>query len=113
MQIFQLQELIADMSATKRAWQEFLRVPALSMGIYHLRAGDTDNQQPHTEDEVYYVISGRAQFRAGSEQRAVHAGTILFVERNVEHRFFDVTEDLTVLVFFAPAEHSLKRASGA
>ena len=45
--------------------------------------------------------------------RAVRAGTILFVERNVEHRFFDITEDLTVLVFFAPAEHSLKRASGA
>jgi mannose-6-phosphate isomerase-like protein (cupin superfamily) len=113
MQIFQLEELIADMSVNKRAWQEFLRVPALSMGIYRLRAGDTDNQQPHTEDEVYYVISGRAQFRAGSEKRAVEAGTILFVERNVEHRFFGITDDLTVLVFFAPAEHSLKRASGA
>jgi mannose-6-phosphate isomerase-like protein (cupin superfamily) len=113
MQIFQLEEVIGDMSVNKRAWQEFLRVPALSIGIYRLRAGDTDKQQPHTEDEVYYVISGRALFRAGNEQRAVHAGTILFVERNVEHRFFDITEDLMVLVFFAPAEHSLKGASSA
>ena len=112
MQMFQLEEVIAEMSATKRAWQEFLRVPALSLGIYRLRAGDTDNQQPHTEDEVYYVISGRAQFRAGGEERAVPPGTILFVERNVEHRFFDITEDLTILVFFAPAEHSLKHAAG-
>jgi mannose-6-phosphate isomerase-like protein (cupin superfamily) len=105
MQIFQLEELTGDMSVTERAWQEFLRVPALSMGIYRLRAGDAD-KQPHTEDEVYYVIGGCAQFRAGNEKRAVRAGTILFVERNFEHRFFDITEDLTILVFFAPAEHS-------
>jgi len=55
------------------------------------------------------VVSGRASFRAGSEQLNVGPGALIYVERNVEHRFFDVTEDLTVLVFFAPPEGSLKK----
>jgi mannose-6-phosphate isomerase-like protein (cupin superfamily) len=78
------------------------------MGIYHLKAGQADPQQPHSEDEVYYVINGRASFQAGSEQITVEPGALIFVERNVEHRFFGITEDLTVLVFFAPPEGSLK-----
>jgi mannose-6-phosphate isomerase-like protein (cupin superfamily) len=74
-----------------------------------LPPGAADEQEPHTEDEVYYIIDGKAKFRAKDEVRPVCKGTILFVERNVEHRFIDIEDDgLVVLVFFAPAEHSLK-----
>src|SRR5262245_24293317 len=86
------------------SWLEFLRVPSMSMGVYHLKAGQTDGQKPHTEDEAYYVIGGRARFACEGETRKVGAGTVIFVERGVEHRFVDVVEDLTVLVFFAPPE---------
>lgn len=95
-------------AAAAGPWYEFLRVPALSMGVYHLRAGDTDRQSPHTEDEIYYVISGASQFRCGDQVQPVSAGAILYVERLVPHRFFDITADLTILVFFAPAEGSTK-----
>jgi mannose-6-phosphate isomerase-like protein (cupin superfamily) len=80
------------------------------MGVYSLKAGQADQQRPHTEDEVYYVVSGKASFRAGDEIQAVAPGTLIFVERSVEHRFFDITEDLTVLVFFAPPEDSKRKA---
>jgi quercetin dioxygenase-like cupin family protein len=106
MRAFDLGVLSAERGRTGKAWMEFLRVPALSMGVYHLEAGKEDRQQPHTEDEVYYVVAGRARFRAGAEVQEARPGTILFVERLVEHRFFDITEDLAVLVFFAPAEGS-------
>lgn len=106
MQSFDWNELLAARAAAGRAYLEFLRVPALSMGVYHLQAGHPDPQQPHTEDEVYYVVSGRASFRASDEERRVKPGDVLYVERHVAHRFFDVIEDLTVLVFFAPAEGS-------
>ena len=108
MQQFELASLIDSMQSVGKIWSEFLRVPSMSMGIYRLATGATDAQQPHTEDEVYYIVSGRAKFRCGDEERAVEAGTILFVERNVEHRFFEVVEDLTIVVFFSPAEYSLK-----
>jgi mannose-6-phosphate isomerase-like protein (cupin superfamily) len=106
MRAFDLDVLLAERERAGKAWLEFLRVPSLSMGVYHLEAEQEDRQQPHTEDEVYYVVAGRAKFRAGDEVKVAGPGSILFVERLVEHRFFDITENLTVLVFFAPAEGS-------
>jgi len=108
MQTFDLSRLLAEAKAKDQAWLEFLRVPSLSMGIYRLKAGQADQQRPHTEDEVYYVVSGKASFRAGDEMQAVAPGTLIFVERSVVHRFYDISEELTVLVFFAPPEGSLK-----
>ena len=112
MQTFQLIDLLPKVKQSHRPWLEFLRADSLSMGVYHLKAGQADPQQPHAENEVYYVVGGRASFRAGSEQLNVGPGALIYVERNVEHRFFDVTEDLTVLVFFAPPEGSLKSRVG-
>jgi quercetin dioxygenase-like cupin family protein len=87
-----------------KRYLEFLRVPAMSGGVYVLPAGGTDPQLPHKEDEMYYVVRGRARMRAGSEDQAVSAGSIIFVAAGVEHRFYEITEELMVLVFFAPAE---------
>src|SRR5262245_13629643 len=111
MQTFNLNDLVSAGERCNQRWQEFLRVPSLSMGLYRLKAGQPDEQNPHTEDEVYYVISGKASFRAGRQEQAVVPGSLIFVERSVEHRFFDVTEDLTVLVFFAPPEGSLNKGA--
>ena len=87
-----------------RLYQEFLSVPAMSAGLYVLAAGAVDPQRPHHEDEMYYVVRGRARFRAGDEDREVSSGTVIFVAAGVEHRFYDIEEELAVLVFFAPAE---------
>ncbi len=87
-----------------KLYREFLRVPSMSAGLYVLPAGGTDPQRPHHEDELYYVVRGRARFRAADEDKAVAAGSVLFVAADVEHKFYDVEEELAVLVFFAPAE---------
>jgi quercetin dioxygenase-like cupin family protein len=99
-QTFDLNDLAAESERAEQRWREFLRVPSLSMGLYRLKAGQADEQRPHTEDEVYVVVSGKASFRA------VAPGSVIFVERAAEHRFVDIAEDLTVLVFFAPPEGS-------
>jgi mannose-6-phosphate isomerase-like protein (cupin superfamily) len=112
-QTFSLERLLAQRRQDGRAWLEFLRVPSLSMGVYHLRAGQADTQRPHTEDEVYHVVAGKARFRAGGRLEEVGPGSLFFVERALAHRFEDVTEDLTVLVFFAPAEYSLPEKEAA
>lgn len=107
MQPFNIDSLSAEFQKSNRAWFEFLRVRSLSMGLYRLQAGQTDQQKPHTEDEVYLVLNGKAWFQAGEQRQAVVRGTLIFVERHVEHCFYDITDDLCVLVFFAPAEGSL------
>jgi mannose-6-phosphate isomerase-like protein (cupin superfamily) len=71
-----------------------------------LAAGATDKQTPHQEDEIYYVVRGRAKMRLGGEQRSVNSGDVIFVEKTLEHRFFDIAEELALLVIFAPAESS-------
>jgi len=83
---------------------EFLRVPALSAGVYCLAAGSLDRQRPHGQDELYYVLRGKARLRAGAEDRSVREGSLIFVAARVEHQFYDIEEELTVLVMFAPAE---------
>lgn len=106
MQAFELNQLISQRADSNNLYLEFLKVPDLSVGLYVLPAGGTDPQSPHTEDEVYYVVSGRAQILVAEESQPVRAGSIVFVEKNIAHRFHSIEEDLTVLVFFAPAEYS-------
>jgi mannose-6-phosphate isomerase-like protein (cupin superfamily) len=106
MDAFELAQLLEEHSRSGNAYLEFLRYPALSMGLYRLPAGSVDPQSPHSEDEVYYVVSGKAQIRVADQDRAVQAGSIVYVAKHVEHRFHSIEEELTVLVFFAPAEYS-------
>ncbi len=104
MTAFELSNLLTDQKRSGRPYLEFLRVPALSAGLYCLPAGGVDRQKPHAEDEVYYVVSGRGMSRVGAEDQAVQPGSIVFVGAGIEHRFHSISEDLTLLVFFAPAE---------
>ncbi len=106
MQAFELSEIQARNQEDDNLYLEFLRVPDLSMGLYTLPAGSEDLQQPHSEDEVYYVTRGRAMIDVGGEEKAVTVGSILYVPAGVPHRFHSIVEDLSVLVFFAPAEGS-------
>jgi mannose-6-phosphate isomerase-like protein (cupin superfamily) len=109
MQAFELAELISQRAASDKLYLEFLKVPDLSMGLYVLPAGGTDPQSPHMEDEVYYVVSGRAKILVAEESRDVQAGSVVYVAKNVAHHFHSIEEDLTVLVFFAPAEYTNKQ----
>jgi mannose-6-phosphate isomerase-like protein (cupin superfamily) len=110
MDAFEVADLAAEQAATGRPYLEFLTVRDLSVGLYVLAAGQPDLQQPHTEDEIYYVVAGRARITVGDEIRDVRPGSIVFVGTGVAHHFHDITEDLTLLVAFGPAEGS--RAAG-
>ena len=101
---YQVEKLIRDQQASGRPYLEFLRVPAMSAGVYFLPKGSRDGQSPHQEDEMYYVVSGKARMMIGPEHAEISAGSVIFVEAKAEHRFYDIQEDLLVLVFFAPAE---------
>jgi mannose-6-phosphate isomerase-like protein (cupin superfamily) len=104
MDAFELREVEAVRRESGKRYQEFLRVPDLSAGLYVLETGATDPQQPHREDELYYVVSGQATISVGDEERPVGPGSLVFVGAGVAHRFHDITERLELLVVFGPAE---------
>lgn len=101
---FEAGDVDADRARRASPYFEFLRVPSMSAGLYVLTAGSVDGQVPHKQDELYYIARGKARMHAGTEDREVGRGTLIFVAAEVEHRFYGIEEELEVVVFFAPAE---------
>ena len=104
MKAFEISDLKQQHSTTDQLYLEFLRESSMSIGLYCLEAGGVDPQLPHNEDEVYVVLNGRAQIMVDGEDRPVQKGSIVFVDKFIEHRFHSIKEDLEILVLFAPAE---------
>ncbi len=103
MEYFELSAIEVERKVKGELYLQFISEKNLSVGLYELKAGELDPQTPHGEDEVYYVLRGRATMRVGTEKQDVRPGSIIYVRAGIEHRFNDIKEDLEVLVFFAPA----------
>lgn len=101
------EDVRAAQRETDQPYFEFLREASMSIGRYVLPAGGRDPQSPHTEDEAYYVVGGRATIRIADDAYPVEPGDVVYVEREVDHRFVEIEEPLELLVFFAPAEGTL------
>jgi mannose-6-phosphate isomerase-like protein (cupin superfamily) len=101
---FEFGEISQERAESNNTYLQFLNAGTLSLGLYVLAAGADDTQSPHAEDEIYYVVGGRGVVDVAGERRPVRPGSIVFVAKEVEHRFVDIEEDLSLLVFFAP-EH--------
>ena len=108
MDVFETSDLLSQRAQSGELYLEFFEAPTMSIGVYELAARSVDPQQPHTEDEVYYVVGGSGHVRIGGEDSEISPGSVIFVAAGVEHRFHSITEDLTLLVVFAPP-----RGSGA
>ena len=87
-------------------WVVHLNSTDLSVGTYSIPAGGQDDQSPHTEDEIYVVQSGRATLVTTSGIVDVGPGSVVFVPAGERHRFTEVSEDLALLVIFAPPYES-------
>ncbi len=98
---YKMSELIVERRKSGHDYHGFLRVPAMSAGLYVLAAGAEDPQKPHRRDEVYYVTEGLARFEVDGEDMRVLPGMVLYVKAGVPHRFHTIVEDLKVLVVFS------------
>jgi mannose-6-phosphate isomerase-like protein (cupin superfamily) len=106
--VFDLAELLPRVEGSEPCFLEYLRMPGLSSAVYRLPAGARDMQAPHLEDEIYFVVSGKARLKVGDLEKEVGPGAILYVKATEEHSFFDISEDLTLLAFFGKADLSVK-----
>jgi mannose-6-phosphate isomerase-like protein (cupin superfamily) len=99
---------LASLAPERHDFAEIFRSPTASLSLTVARwpAGSVDEQRPHTEDEVYYVVSGRARLIVAGQVANVAPGFVAFVAAGVEHRFTEIDEDLEVLVFWSPARHA-------
>lgn len=107
MEPINVDDVLARLEGADDPFLEFFRSDSVSLELYRLEAGATDPQEPHTEDEVYYIVSGVATLRVGGEDHPVEPGDVIHVERGVDHRFYDIEEDLVTLIVFVPPYGSL------
>ena len=108
MDAFVAKELLAGLDSSGHDFAEFFRSSTLSLTVARWPAGSVDGQEPHTEDEVYYVVGGRATIRVADEDRPVRPGSVVYVAGGVPHKFHTIEEELSLLVVFAPAEGGLR-----
>ncbi|MGW4033714.1 cupin domain-containing protein [Streptomyces sp. NPDC004838] len=104
MKAFRLDELEAERASNDGAYLQFLRERNMSAGLYALDAGALDPQEPHLQDEIYFVVSGRAAITVGTETTHVGRGSVIYVPAGAPHKFHHITEDLRVMVVFSPPE---------
>jgi mannose-6-phosphate isomerase-like protein (cupin superfamily) len=102
---FDVSEMLARREQGAHTYEDFFRSDKLSLGLSVWPAGLPDEQRPHAEDEVYYVVEGRGRIQVADEDRAVDPGTVVFVAAGVDHHFHDIEETLGVLVFWAPPHY--------
>ena len=102
-------QYIASREGEANDWVEHMASADLSVGTYSIPAGGLDNQQPHTEDEVYVVRTGRATVETPSGSAAVGPGSVIFVPAGEPHRFTGIEEDLALVVVFAPPYGARRR----
>ena len=107
--VFALTDLVAQLDASERSYLPFLTRPSLRAGLYALAAGAEDRQQPHAQDEVYYVLAGHSAMTLGDAEFSVAPGDVIYVPAQAAHRFHTITEDLQMLVFFSEAAPSASR----
>ena len=109
MDVFEISDLLSRRKESGQLYFEFFEAPTMSIGVYDLEAGSDDPQQPHTEDEVYYVVGGRGQVRIDGEDSKISPGSVIFVASGIDHKFHSITDDLKLLVVFAPPRRSRAR----
>ena len=108
---FEMEQLLAKHKSTKRSYTGFFKVPSMSAGIYTLPKGGSDGQGPHREDEVYYVLAGKAKMKTDGREVPVAEGSLIFIAAGETHRFVEIEEDLELLVLFStgPVQKADKR----
>ncbi len=74
-----------------------------SMSLWWYAPRERDPQQPHDQDEIYFVAGGRGSLRLDGQRLPVAPWDALFVPAGAEHRFEDFGDDLDLwAVFWGP-----------
>jgi mannose-6-phosphate isomerase-like protein (cupin superfamily) len=64
----------------------------------------TDPQQPHAQDELYFIQRGSGEFVQGNARCRFAAGDAFFVPAGQHHRFENFSDDFaTWVVFWGPS----------
>ena len=80
---------------------EAMRHGTMSVEVFAPQGRDA--QTPHDQDELYFVVSGTAEFLHEGKRMPVASGDALFVPAHDKHHFEKMSADfVTWVVFWGP-----------
>lgn len=105
MTLASITDIVDDLDADELQHKEALEAGPLTVEVGKYPTDSAAPKNPHNEEELYYVLSGAGKLRVGDDTHDVSAGDLVSVEPNLEHDFFDISEEITVLIVFGPASN--------
>ena len=99
-QIFDIDKFLSNFPKS-RYFIDVMETPTMEVGIINLKKDQEDTQQPHTSDEIYYVISGRGTIEIDGIKNEVNPGKIIYIPKKIRHSFHAFSNELIVLYIFA------------
>ena len=95
-QIFDLEKVISEMHNSEY-FHNFLNVETMEVGIINLKKGQKDTQQPHSFDEIYYIISGKGTIEIDGIKNNVNPGKIIYIPKKIPHSFQAISDKIIAL----------------
>ena len=97
---YDISKYIEKIKKSEDYFHTFINLESLAAGVLVLQPGETDTQEPHESDEVYFIIKGNGFLKIKGKDYPVLPNKMYFVAKEVEHYFHGNTKDLVVLYFF-------------
>ena len=97
--VFELSKLLSELDGQGGYFIDFISTEGIQAGIIRLHTGENDSQEPHSVDEVYYVIEGNGFIKLDGKDHEIRQGTCIFVPAKAKHRFHGNKQDL--VIFYA------------
>jgi mannose-6-phosphate isomerase-like protein (cupin superfamily) len=98
--LYQLNDLLSKLRQKQSGYFiDFITTRGIQAGVIRLHGGENDTQEPHSVDEVYYVIEGSGFIKLNGKNHAIERGTFIFVHAGTEHNFHGNSQDL--VIFYA------------
>jgi mannose-6-phosphate isomerase-like protein (cupin superfamily) len=91
-------EMMPPESTIGRRYAEPFKHGTMRLGYYAPRGHDP--QQPHEQDELYFIEAGTGTFVCDEERSTFGPGDALFVPAHAIHRFEEFTDDFAAWVVF-------------
>jgi mannose-6-phosphate isomerase-like protein (cupin superfamily) len=99
--IIEIRKLYSKMHLDNSDFLTFFDLDHLQVGILRLRPGEIDTQEPHSKDEVYFVLEGDGFIEIGNKSYEIKKDLFIYVPSKVKHRFHGNTQEILVLYFFS------------
>ena len=74
-----LEKVLADLDSANEYFLSVFKSKGFDMGILRLRKGERDTQEPHSVDEVYFVIEGTGHIEIEDKMKPVDRADFIFV----------------------------------